>query len=80
MTEISTAPNSTTPPLPKKHTKPKSTRKFVAAGLTAAMLCVGGFFLYDFLTREKEVNSEILNIKQAALIIKKIADSAFLFV
>lgn len=59
MTEISTAPNTTTPPLPQKHTKPKPTRKLVAAGLTAAMLCVGGFFLYDFLTREKEVNSEI---------------------
>ena len=56
---LSTQPAPTPPPTPVKKRGPRTARKMVIGCVTAAALAVGGFLLYDFLTKEDVVNSEI---------------------
>lgn len=45
--------------LPAKKRSPRKTRNMIVAGVVVAALAVGGVFLYQFLTKQDKVNSEI---------------------
>lgn len=51
------SPAPAKPPVKKR--SPRKTRNAIIAGVTVAVLAVGGIFLYRFLTKQDAVNSEI---------------------
>ena len=51
------SPAPAKPPVKKR--SPRKTRNAIIAGITVAVLAVGGIFLYRFLTKQDDVNSEI---------------------
>lgn len=51
------SPAPAKPPVKKR--SPRKTRNAIIAGVTVAVLAVGGIFLYRFLTKQDDVNSEI---------------------
>ena len=51
------SPAPAKPPVKKR--SPRKTRNTIIAGVTVAALAVGGVFLYRFLTKQDDVNSEI---------------------